>query len=237
MIDQTDFANTLTTLNLSAVMCKGFEQEAYGGMIGLIQFRYHTDGFRLGWDRACRKWANENPSPPGGPFFSPHKTFFRSLMMARAAAFGNGTTLKDINDSDALTANPWSLTDPEFERCVAYVRNKDDPKLAEFDKSLLSENQKYALQIGGPLAQKAMGSFMAEAAPELVAATGELLEMAAWPLAIAGAALSLAQFGLAKVTHAENIRRYQIDGVRREYLTQAGRGTFRFSNVGGKLAA
>ena len=39
------------------------------------------------------------------------------------------------------------------------------------------------------------------------------------------------------VTHSENLKHYQIDGLRREYLTKTGRGEFLFSTVGGVLSS
>jgi hypothetical protein len=62
-MDQTDFANSLATLNLSAVMCRGFEEEAFGAIQGLFRFRALTDGGRHAWDKAVtRAMADRIPT-------------------------------------------------------------------------------------------------------------------------------------------------------------------------------
>ena len=222
-MDQTDFANSLATLNLSAVMCRGFEEEAFGAIQGLFRFRALTDGGRHAWDKAVTR-AMADRIPTGQR--TSRAFFYSMLRQLRFVAYGTGSDLKSINDSEALVANPWTLSDTEFAYCYVYVRDGNDAVLKEYDKGLLSADEKtvgsWVLTVG----QYTLTKFLKTAAPEFMTETGAVLEgLSGWILA-AQIVKEAVGFALKKYSARDLRRRYELDSVRREHLNSIGQGNF-----------
>ncbi|WP_044562344.1 hypothetical protein [Azospirillum sp. B4] len=226
LLNQQDFHNSLASLNLSPVMCMGFEEDAYGAIYGLLNFRSLNIDARHAWDVAISRAALANAGSTGG-FHSPQQVFYSMLRQTRAVAFGNGLDDKSINNSDSLVACPWCLTDKEFEYCYVYVNDSKAVKIEQFDRSFLSDDQKTYAGLAFSGGQILLGKMLSKYAPEMFAAVETTVTRLTVVTFVASVLYTLIQLALEKKTAQEMKRIYAIDARRREYLKSVGQGTYR----------
>ncbi|MDE1149830.1 MAG: hypothetical protein PW843_25045 [Azospirillaceae bacterium] len=212
-INQQDFHNSLASLNLSPMMCLGFEEDAYGATLGLLHFRELSLGNRHAWDTAVSRAAAER-NPTSG-FRSGAAVFYGMLHQTRRTTFGNSLDNAGINVSERLVAAPWCLTEAEFQYCLVYVRDGAEPVLKDYDPSLMTDGQEAVAGWLFSFGQLALTEFLKRYAPEAIGAVSVTLERLSWPLLIANGAKTAIDYMLKEKTKNEMMRRYEIDARRR----------------------
>ncbi|MDZ5647160.1 hypothetical protein [Nitrospirillum sp. BR 11828] len=215
-INTQDFHNSLASLNLSPMMCLGFEEDAYGAVLGLLHFRELSLSNRHAWDTAVARAAAERN--PASGFRSSASVFYGMLRQTRQTTFGNGLDNASIQASERLVAAPWCLSEAEFQYCLVYVRDGASPVLKDYDHSLLSEDQEFWAPWVFSVGQTALTQFLKRYTPEMIAAVEVTLERLSLPLLIASGIKTALDYVLAKITKAQMLQRYEIDARRRDYL-------------------
>ncbi|MDE1146881.1 MAG: hypothetical protein PW843_09700 [Azospirillaceae bacterium] len=206
-------------------MCIGFEENAYGAIYGLLNFRFLSLDARHAWDIAVSEAASLRSETSS--FRSRENVFYGLLRQTRLGAFGVNTDNKSINDSSYLVANPWCLTDREFEYCYVYVNDGNAVSIEEFDKSFLNKDQQEWLGIGMPVGQYFLLKMLKQYAPKVILIGEGVAERLSLPLMVAGVVKAVADHFLDKWEAKEMKRLYSIDAVRREYLKSIDQGTYR----------
>ncbi|TWB27684.1 hypothetical protein [Nitrospirillum bahiense] len=222
-VDQQDLAYSLASLNLSAVMCQGFEDDAYGAVLGLLHFRQLSLTARQAWVTAVSRAAAERSATT--TFRSSASVFYSSLLQTRLVAFGGGLDGTSINDSRRLVMAPWCLTDAEFARCYVYVKDGAEPVLPEFDRSLMSDEQAEVANWTFSVGQYAATQFLKKYAPEIIGAVEVTLERLSLAILIGQGVKQLVDWALKEISKADLSRRYEIDSRRRNYLNIPKTGT------------
>lgn len=226
-IDQQDFLNGLATLNLSPTMCLGFEDDAYGAMQGLLNFRRMGVSTRHAWDVAVATAAAERNASSG--FRSSANVFYGALRQTRENTFGNGLDDTSIQSSDRLVLAPWCLSEAEFEYCFVYIRDGTEPVLKDYDRSLMTDDQ---IAIGR-WSFSAGQLFLKTYYPTIMGPISAILERLTVPIFVGNTIISAVNYGLKQISKPEMIRRYEIDARRREYLRGATRGGGAYVASGG----
>ena len=196
----------------------GFEDEALGACIGLVQFGYATDAVRMAWIKAAERAAIK---PAGtGATVNAKQFFYRDLLTKRGAAFGAGLhpDWKGFNYADY----PWGLPEPIFRKLDAELQQNKGTVLdavlswKELTNTASSAVVKYGLQTPvGAAGLALVRYFIKRYVPELAAFLAADLTV---PLA------ATAMFGafegeqlVARLDNARTKARYEIDRKRRDY--------------------
>lgn len=120
MVNPVRLHHYLATTKIDPASCRGFEDEAFQALFGLVNYASGTDIQRSAWYQAI--W-NAHMNVTGGLTPGPgNKSFFYSAILNRKnAAFGHSLAVPPTGQLDAVLY-PWALNRVTFERLDAEVR-------------------------------------------------------------------------------------------------------------------
>jgi hypothetical protein len=112
MVNAVRFHNYLATTKIDPGSCRGFENEAFQALFGLVNYCAGTDSQRNAWYQAV--W-NAHNNVTGGLNAGPNnKSFFYSAVLNRKnSAFGYSLAVPAAGTVDA-TEYPWALSPAVF---------------------------------------------------------------------------------------------------------------------------
>jgi hypothetical protein len=226
--DPIDFSYSLRTLGLSTTQTSGMEDEAYGAALALIHYQNMTPTGRLAWAQAnaaeIRGGWDRN-----GAMRSRRGALFNSLNQLRLGTFGLAFDDHSVSHQATLLSNPWSLTDPQFQYCMMYIKTGQLPDEDKFVDKIFSKKGQIVAQHVEDEAKKQTMKYLEKAAIVIGGKTIEILfkvkKITAVGLAI-DIGLDLLQDQLKELDKKMTIPRYQLDEARRIHLASKGKSTY-----------
>jgi hypothetical protein len=227
--DPIDFANSLRTLGLSTVQTSGMDEEAYGAALTLIHYQNMTPTGRLAWAQANAAeirggWdSNSRLRSRRGALFS-------TLNRLRLGTFGTAFDDHSVSHQATLLSNPWSLTDPQFQYCMLYIKTGQLPDEDKFVDKVFSKNGQIVVQHVEDEAKKQAMKYLEKAAIVVGGKTVEVL-FKVKKITVVGLAidigLDMLKDRLKEMDKQTTIPRYLLDEARRIHLASKGKSTYK----------
>jgi hypothetical protein len=226
--DPIDFTNSLRTLGLSPTETGGMEEEAYGAALTLIHYQDMTPIGRVAWAQANAAEIRGGWDRSSG-MRSRRGALFNRLNLMRLGTFGVAFDDHSVSHQVTLLSNPWSLTDPQFQYCMMYIKTGRLPDEEKFADQIFSKKgQMVAQRVQDTLKKQAL-KYLEKAA---IVVGGRAIEVLfkVKNAAIGGLLIDIVFDMLsAQIKELEKkttIARYQLDEARRIHLASKGKSTY-----------
>lgn len=227
--DPIDFTNSLRTLGLSTTQTSGMEEEAYGAALALIHYQSMTPTGRLAWAQANAAEIRGGWDRSSG-MRSRRGALFSGLNQLRLGTFGTAFDDHSVSHQVTLLSNPWSLTDPQFQYCMNYIKTGQLPDEDKFVDKIFSKKGQIVAQHVEDEAKKQTMKYLEKAAVMIGGKTVEVL-FKVKKITVVGlvidCGLDLLRDQLKELDKKLTIPRYQLDEARRIHLASKGKSTYR----------
>jgi len=225
--DQTDFRNTLQTLTFGPIQAEGFEDEAYTFCKLLVNYQRMTPWFRTIFHDVM--WARRGSTPQ----ITKKGQFYHDMLFRRSMVFGPPLGNPGTFDLGNLINFPWSLTDPQFHKCMTYIRTGQVPDADKFKPQKSGETSEIIIDVIKDKAKDELidqaKEILKEAGPALAGYGGgeAALGGLAGPIGLAaGIAASVLIKLLQEKIKEDLTARYDVDERRRLYLATQGKSIY-----------
>ena len=211
--------NYLATLKIDTGSCAGFEEDALGACIGLIQYAAWSDDRRLAWLTAVQAASSNSVNTlTAGP--QNQSFFFHALLNRKRSALGPAVKPYDIMDVDAISY-PWVLSEPLF-RALDEAVQKGEGLVGRKEitrEEIVDRVAAFIKEKGGETAVAGAGwfyvkRFLAKYAPRFAAAV--MSEELGALLAVAGSGAVLVENWATRLNNADARANFAIDRKRRD---------------------
>jgi hypothetical protein len=229
--DRVDFDNSIRTLGWSTSAVAGFEEIAYGAALTLIHYQDMTPAGRLAWAKANALRSRANRS---GAMQTNQGAFLAALNQLRLVAFGIAFDDHSVSHQPSLVSNPWSLTDPQFQFCMFYIKTGRVPDDEKFrDKIFSKKGEIVANHVEDTLKKQAL-AYLEKGALTIGGGAIELffkVKKMTWFGFLSDVSMDFIKAQLDERTKQDMIARYQVDEARRVHLAAKGRSTYQKISV------
>ena len=222
MVSLDRLQNYLVTVKIEPQLCRGFEDEAFQALFGLVNFAQAPARQRTGWlEAVSAARSNTSGTLSAGPS---NKSFFYSAVLNRKnAAFGSSQVVPPSGSLDAGQF-PWALNDATFAEMNAQVkqgRGPADSHQASWD-SITDEASKWQKDHGLSTPAAGFGAFIVATfikryVPKLAALALDVNPWAAASVPAAGYVVNTFNNWTIRVNSAAAKANFAVDETRRSY--------------------
>jgi hypothetical protein len=226
--DPIDFSDSLRTLGLSTTQTSGMEEEAYGAALMLIHYQNLTPMGRIAWAQANAAEIRGGWDRSSG-MRSRRAALFNSLNQLRLGTYGIAFDDHSVSHQVTLLSNPWSLTDPQFQYCMMYIKTGQLPDEEKFVDKIFSKNGQIVAQHVEDTTKKLAMEFLEKGAAWVGGKTVEVLfkvKKATWGGLVIDTVFDLFSAHINELQKKATIARYQLDEARRIHLASKGKSTY-----------